>query len=107
MTTQTHARLHPSALAIAGGTAGLVVALFADFGMLGFGSMIGGGAAGYMMGGGSWMRGPGAWMPGGHMGYAGGLTMLVAFVVVGLVAGWIVASVYNAVIARSQPTPQA
>ena len=103
MTTEGHARLHPSALAIAGGIAGLVAALFVEFGMLGFGSMMSGG--GWMMGGGNWMTGAGGWMPGagyGHMGFAGGLTMLIAFVVAGLVAGWVVASVYNAVIGRSE-----
>jgi hypothetical protein len=35
------------------------------------------------------------------------LTMLIAFVVVGLVAGWVVASVYNAVIGRSETTAAA
>jgi hypothetical protein len=107
MTTATHGRLHPGALAIAGGIAGLVAALFVGFGMLGFGSMMGGGGGGWMMGGGGWTPGAGGWMPGagyGHMGFGGGLTMLIAFVVVGLVAGWAAASVYNAVIGRSEIT---
>jgi len=99
MAIQMHGRLHSGALAIAGAIAGLVAALFLGFGMLGFGSMMGGGSA--------WMMGGGAWMPGvgyGHVGFAGGLTMFIAFVVVGLVAGWAVASVYNAVIGRSETT---
>ncbi len=103
MTTEGHARLHASGLAIAGGIAGLIAALFVGFGMLGFGSMMSGG--GWMMGGGGWMTGAGGRMPGlgyGQMGFGGGLTMLIAFVVVGLVAGWVVASVYNAVIGRSE-----
>lgn len=105
MTTEAHARLQPGALAIAGGIAGLVAALFVGFGMLGFGSMMSGG--GWMMGPGRWTAGAGGWMPGagyGHMGFGGGLTMLIAFVVVGIVAGWVVATVYNAVIGRSVTT---
>jgi hypothetical protein len=95
--------LHASGLAIAGGIAGRVAALFVGFGMLGFGSMMSGG--GWMMGGGGWMTGAGGRMPGpgyGQMGFGGGLTMLIAFVVGGLVAGWLIASVYNAVISRSE-----
>jgi hypothetical protein len=60
---------------------------------------------GWMMGGGGWMTGAGGRMPGpgyGQMGFGGGLTMLIAFVVGGLVAGWLIASVYNAVISRSE-----
>jgi len=53
MTTATHGRLHSGALAIAGGIAGLVAALFVGFGLLGFGSMMGGGG-GWMMGGRGW-----------------------------------------------------
>jgi len=46
-------------------------------------------------------------MPGagyGHMSFGGGLTMLIALIVVGLVTGWAVASVYNVVIGRWQTT---
>lgn len=103
MTPEGHARLHASGLAIAGGIAGLVAALFVGFVMLGFGSMMSGG--GWMMSGGGWMTGAAGRMPSpghGQMGFGGGLTMLVAFVVVGIVAGWVVASVYNAVVGRSE-----
>ncbi len=41
------------------------------------------------------------------MWFADGSTMLVAFVVVGLVAGWAVASAYNAVIGLSGTTAAA
>lgn len=97
MTTELYARLHPSAFAIAGAVAGLVASLILGVCMFGFGSMMRGGS---MMGDGGRMMGAGGWMHGGHMGFAGGLVMLIAFIVLGFITGWIVASVYNAIVGR-------
>jgi hypothetical protein len=79
------AYLDPTALAVAGGAATLAVALLSSFGMMGFGSMMGGGST--MTFGAS-----------SHMGFAGGLTIIAFLFLGGLVAGLIVALVYNAVL---------
>lgn len=100
----TFAALHPAAMAVAGGVGALVLALFGGFGMMG----------GWMMGGGGWMMGrygaPGyGGYPGYHLGFGGGILMLLWVFVAGALAGWIVAVVYDAVMSaqtrnRERPT---
>jgi hypothetical protein len=90
----SHSLLHPSALAIAGGIGAIVLATLMGFGMTGAGSMMAGGG---MMGG----YGPYGGFPGYHVTVGGGLFMLFWAFVVGALAGWIVALVYNAVVRQS------
>lgn len=99
-----HSSLDPKALAIAGGAGAVALSLLFGFGIMGAGSMMGGG----------WMGG--GWMTGGYGGSGGyashwgagtGLFALVAVLVIGIVAGWITAMVYNALLNRPDRQPEA
>ncbi len=81
------ATLQPAAFAIAGGVAAVALAIVGGLGLLGAGSMMGG----------SMMGGYGQGRAGYHMGFGGGLFMVVWAFVGGALAGWILAAVYNRV----------
>jgi hypothetical protein len=85
----SYSLLHPAALAVSGGAGALALALLHGLGVLGAGSMMGGG----------WMMGD--YGPYGypyHMTIGGGFFMLLWAIVAGAFGGWIVAVVYNAIV---------
>jgi hypothetical protein len=93
-----HSSLDPKALAIAGGVGAVALSLLFGFGMMGAGSMMGGG---WMMGG---YGGPGSYAS--HWSAGAGFFMLVTVLFVGLIAGWITALVYNAILSQSARQPE-